>query len=197
MENQKILLLFGAIFALACLPFLVLYPSGEASAGLSQGFLSMLHPNRDFVLILLVGVWAVSIGRDAMLLLPLTFILLFAVAAMVQIEMNQYPLVPWFVLGAILAYALSLTLVDSRKFVVAVAVCSSMAFHVGMHAGQFLPEVADPLYFLLGQLLALTLMLAAAVCFAIAFLDDAIRIFNHMAGTSENRVLVTLRSWLF
>ncbi|MBY0355629.1 MAG: hypothetical protein K2Q12_07860, partial [Rickettsiales bacterium] len=109
----------------------------------------------------------------------------------------RYPQVPWFMLGAIMTYALSLTLVDSRKFVVAVAVNSSIAFHVGMHAGQALPSIADPLYFLLGQLLALSLMLAASVCFAIAFLDDAARLFNQMAGTSENRVLVTLRSWLF
>lgn len=197
MDNQKILLLFGAIFALACLPFLVIYPSGEASAGLSHGFLSLLELDRDFVLVVLVGLWSVSIGRDAILLQPLTFILLYAIAAMVQIEMEHYTMVPWFVLGAILAYALSLTLVDSRKFVVAVAVSSSVAFHVGMHAGQTLPNIADPLYFLLGQLLALSLVMASSVCFAIAFLDDIMRLFNRAVSASDNRVVATLRSWLF
>jgi hydrogenase/urease accessory protein HupE len=197
MENQKILLLFAALFALACLPFLVLYPSGEASAGLSHGFLSMLNVDKDFVLIVLVGIWATSIGRDAMVLLPLSFVLIYAIAAMVQVDMQRFPLVPWFMLGAIITYALSLTLVDSRKFVVAIAVGSSVAFHVGMHAGYRLLSIGDPLYFLLGQLLALSLMLAASVCFAIAFLDHAIMAFNRMAGTSDNRVLVTLRSWLF
>ncbi|MBY0356009.1 MAG: hypothetical protein K2Q12_09845, partial [Rickettsiales bacterium] len=98
MEQQKIVLLFGAIFALACLPFLVIYPSGEASAGLSHGFLSMLNFNRDFVLIVLVGVCAMSVGRDAMLILPLTFVLLYGVAAMVHIEVERYPQVPWFML---------------------------------------------------------------------------------------------------
>jgi hydrogenase/urease accessory protein HupE len=197
MDNQKILLLFGAIFALACLPFLVIYPSGEASAGLSHGFLSLLEADRDLLLVVVVGLWSVSIGRDAILLLPITFILLYAIAAMVQIEISRYPMVPWFVLGAILAYALSLTLVDSRKFVVAVAVSSSIAFHVGMHAGQALPTIADPLYFLLGQLLALSLMMSASVCFAIAFLDDFMRLFLRAASTSENRILATARSWLF
>lgn len=197
MDNRKFIFLFGAIFALACLPFVILYPSGEASAGLSHGFLSSLVPDLDFWLIVLVGFGAVSTGRDAMVLVPVTVVLLYAIAAMAQIDMARYPLVPWFLTGGILAYAAALTLVDSRKFVVAVAVSSSIAFHAGTQAGHAVSHTDDPLYFLLGQLLALSLVTAASVCFAMAFLENGLHFFNRAFLRTENRLLSVLRTWLF
>lgn len=196
MDNQKFFLLFGAIFALACLPFVILYPSGEASAGLSHGFLSVLVPDLDFFLITLVGIGAVMTGRDAMLLVPVSLVLLYAVAAMVQIDLARYPLVPWFLTGSFIAYAAILMLVDSRKFVVAMAISSSVAFHAGTSAGQTVSLTDDPLYYLLGQLLALSLVMAASVCFTMAFLESLLRFFRQVIITSEGRLFVAIRSWL-
>jgi hypothetical protein len=185
MENWKILLLLGTILFLACMPFLVIFPSGEVSASLGRGFLSIFDLRLNLLLVALVGLMAVLIGRDAMVLLPLSFILMFSVASMVQLNHKLYPHVYWFILGGLLIYTLTLLLVNTRAFVIGVTIST----------GAMVAEMEDPLYSLIGQIMALSLILATCICLSLTFSGASFESLKSYLQQTNNTVLVAVRSW--
>lgn len=160
MEFKRYTLVLAAIIMLAALPFLVVYPSGTASAGLSAGFLAVMDSTLLLLLVLPAGLAASYLRGDGRVILPLTFLVMFLIGAMLELDFILYPMVRLFILGAILVFGLSLSVVDSRAFLVSVLLGASVAFHLGGWGMHAIPTLASPLYFIIGQLLALVLVLA-------------------------------------
>jgi hydrogenase/urease accessory protein HupE len=166
--------LFIVLLTLAGLPFVVVHPSGPASAGLSAGFLELFprHPLR-LLLLAPLGAAACFLRNDARLILPLSFVLMYFIGALLEMNLALYPMVRLFLLGAILTFALALNLTKERTVMAIVLLCASLAYHLGGAAMQSLPELASPLYFIMGQMLALALVLALAFSLGVLLSGEA------------------------
>lgn len=162
MESKRAILLLIALLALLGIPFVVIYPSGSASAGLSQGFLGIMDNVARLLLVAPVGIAASCLRGDGRVVLPFSFLLMYLIGAMLGMDMAMYPMVRLFILGAILTFGLALSVADSRLFFVSVFLGASVAFHLGGMGMQDLPALASPLYFIIGQVLALVIVLATS-----------------------------------
>lgn len=165
--------------ALATLPFVLVHPSGPASAGLSAGFLGIMDHTLRLLLVVPVGMAASYLRGDERVVLPVCFLLMYLIGALLEMDFVLFPMVRLFILGAILVFGLALSVADSRMFLSSVFVGGSVAYHLGGYGMYALPQLASPLYFIIGQLLALVLVLA--ISFSIGLI-----IFSEFYGTGKS-----------
>ena len=172
MSNKRYSLILAAVLMLGAFPLLVLQPSGVASAGLSAGF---RLPLDSFLLLLLwagLGLWAALLPPEGVLILPLGFLLLVFIAALLCLGVEQFPLLRYFLLGAILSFALLVGMTQHKATILSMMLTSSFGFHYGLGLAAAMPKGAAPLYFLLGVMLALSTILAIAVAFGVTLFSD-------------------------
>lgn len=174
-DMKRYALAVATVLALAGLPVAVVHTSGSASAGLSAGFLEVMDNVLHLLLVLPVGLMASWLRADGRVILPLCFLLMYLIGGMMEMDFVLYPMVKLFILGAILVFGLALSVADSRVFLGSAFVSASVAYHLGGWGMKALPTLASPLYFLIGQFLAL--VLALAISFSIGML-----LFSEAAG---------------
>lgn len=172
MSNKRYIFILAAVLLLGAFPLLVLQPSGAASAGLSAGF---RLPLDAFPLLLLwsaLGLWAALLPTEGTLILPLGFLLLVFIASVLSLGVEHYPPLKYFLLGAILSFAFLVGLTRHKATILSMMITSSIGFHYGLRLAAAVPEGAAPLYFLLGVVLALAMILAIAVAFGVTLFSD-------------------------
>jgi len=172
MSSRRIILLFASIFCLGALPFLIVQPSGPASAGLSSGFTMPIEHIGHLFVLAAVGVMAAWVRHEAILLFPLSCVLLFVIGQFLYLDAAQFPKIYLFVFGAILLFALSVGLVQRKAALLGMALSASAGFHLGMFYIRQLPEIASPIFFTLGNILSLTLILATSVSFGLTLIGE-------------------------
>lgn len=156
-------LYFLAVFFFSAAPLAVIYPSASASAGLSLGFLHLFLDPAVMLLVIMVGLAASRWNQNAMVLLPVGFVLMYGAGALLCFDFAHYPLIHIFLLGTILIFGLGMSALKNRWHTGSYILAGSIGFQMGRHYQQELPNLADPLFFLIGSVLAIQLMLAASV----------------------------------
>lgn len=172
MSSQRFIMLTMVVFIIGALPFLIAQPTAALSAGLSLGFSAPLEHAALLMMIVVVGVTAALLPRDGLLLLPIAFTLMIMVGGALVLDVAQYPFLRYFILGAILCMGLLVGIAREKLTVLTLLILASLGFHLGGFFMQSLPSIASPMYFLLGVLLSLGMVLAIAVAFGVTLFGD-------------------------
>lgn len=172
MSSQRFIMLTMVVFIIGALPFLIAQPTAALSAGLSLGFSAPLEHAALLMMIVVVGIAAALLPRDGLLLLPIAFTLMIMVGGALVLDVIQYPFLRYFILGAILCMGLLVGIAREKLTVLTLLILASLGFHLGGFFMQALPSIASPMYFLLGVLLSLGMVLAIAVAFGVTLFGD-------------------------
>jgi hydrogenase/urease accessory protein HupE len=176
MGNKIFPILFIVIFFLAVTPLVLLYPSGSARIGLSIGFMHILNQPIHLTIIVLIGLAGSTLRHDALLMLPISFLLMFTIGSFTMIDAHTYPLREQFLLGAILLFGFTVNVCQSKHFFMIAVFSSTIAFQLGSHyMAQFHSDVPQ-LHFLLGELFLIALLLCASSSLGYAIRGEIPRI---------------------
>lgn len=172
MSSRRFIVLAIGLFLLGALPFLILQPTAAASAGLSLGFSAPLDHIFVIILLFIGGLLCALLPRDGMALIPLAFTLMIMLGGMLVLDVNQYPGIRYFVLGAVLCLGLLVGIIRQKLTLLAILLLASLGFHLGGFYMETVPTIASPMYFLLGVLLSLSMLLAISVAFGVTLVGD-------------------------
>lgn len=192
MSSKRFILFMVTVFLLGAFPFLVVQPTGAASAGLSAGFTAPLDYIPKLVLLLLLGVWSSILPKEGIIIMPLGFLVMVLIGSALTLEVSRYPGLFQFILGAILCFGLMVGMARSKITVVSVLISASFGFHYGMNYLNMVPAIASPLYYLLGLMIALALILSIAVAFGMTLLGDHEQWWRKLQDSPRLRFM---RSW--
>jgi urease accessory protein len=172
MSSQRFILFTVILFLVGALPFMIAQPTAAASAGLSLGFSAPLEHWPVLVLLMLVGLCAALLPRDGLLLLPIAFTMMIMVGGMLRFDAGLYPSLRYFILGAILCMSLLVGIARQKLTILNIMILASLGFHLGGFYLAHIPTIASPIYFLLGVLLSLSMVLAISVAFGVTVFGD-------------------------
>lgn len=172
MSSRRFILLAIALFLLGALPFLILQPTAAASAGLSLGFSAPLEHLAVVGLLFGAGLLCALLPRDGLVLMPLAFTLMIMLGGMLALDVAQFPTIRYFVLGAVLCLSLLVGIIRQKLTLLAILLLASLGFHLGGFYMERVPAIASPMYYLLGTLLSLSMLLAISVAFGVTLLGD-------------------------
>ncbi len=172
MSSQRFIIVTMVLFIVGALPFLIVQPSAAASAGLSLGFSAPLEHASMLTLLVLVGITAALLPRDGLLLMPIAFTLMIMVGGALSLDVSDYPALRYFILGAILCMGLLVGIAREKLTVLTLLILASLGFHLGGFYMQAVPSIATPMYYLMGVLLSLGMILAISVAFGITLFGD-------------------------
>ena len=172
MSSQRFIVMTMVLFILGALPFLIAAPTAAASAGLSLGFSAPLEHAAMLVMLVIVGICAALLPRDGLILLPVAFTLMIMVGGALALDVAHYPALRYFILGAILCMGLLVGIAREKLTVLTLLILASLGFHLGGFYMQSIPSIATPMYFLMGVLLSLGMVLAISVAFGITLFGD-------------------------
>ena len=161
-----------ALFIAGALPFLIAQPTAAASAGLSLGFSAPLNHPAVLVLLLLAGFFCALLPRDGLAMVPLAYVLMLMVGGMLVLDVHLFPGMRFFILGAVLCLSLLVGMARQKINVLAILVMASIGFHLGGMYLSTMPAIASPMYFLLGVLMSLGMILGISVAFSVTLLGD-------------------------
>ena len=179
MNSRRFAGIFLAIFLLGALPLLLVQPTGSGSAGLSAGFTAPLTIF-NLIIFLIIGMWGTWLGKESTTMLPITFLTMIGIAGLLSLDPHQLPYLRIFIFAAILVFALSIAVSYSRAFILSASITSSLAFHIGTHFMTEVPDIASPLYYLLGLLISTSLILATGLSLGLTLSDEFSRIKDKM-----------------
>lgn len=172
MSSQRFIVMTMVLFILGALPFLIVQPSAAASAGLSLGFSAPLEHMGMLALLVVIGACAALLPRDGLLLMPIAFTLMIMVGGALVMDVAHYPALRYFILGAILCIGLLVGIAREKLTVLTLLILASLGFHLGGFYMQFVPAIATPMYYLMGVLLSLGMVLAISVAFGMTLIGD-------------------------
>lgn len=172
MSSRRFILLAIGLFMLGALPFLILQPTAAASAGLSLGFSGPLSHLGVIAVLFAAGLLSALLPRDGLVLMPLAFTLMIMLGGMLTFDISQFPPIRYFVLGAVLCVSLLVGITRQKLTLLAVLLLASLGFHLGGFYMQQVPAIAAPMYYLLGVLLSLSMILAISVAFGVTLFGD-------------------------
>ncbi len=172
MTSQRFLVMTMVLFILGALPFLIVQPTAAASAGLSLGFSAPLEHASMLALLVVAGFAAALLPRDGLMLMPIAFTLMIMVGGVLALDVAQDPALRYFILGAILCMGLLVGIAREKLTVLTLLVLASLGFHLGGFYMQSVPALATPMYYLMGVLLSLGMVLAIAVAFGVTLIGD-------------------------
>lgn len=157
---------------IALLMVLGLQPTESARAGLSLGFTAPLEHPMMLVMLALVGISSALLPREGLLLLPISFTLMLLVGGAIMLNIGLYPALQYFILGAILCEALLVGIADEKLTVLMLLILASLGFQLGGFYMVQVPSIAAPMYYLIGVLVSLSMVLAIAVAFGVTLIGD-------------------------
>ncbi len=163
MNLRTFTVLFAVILLLGTAPVFFVEPSGTASAGLASGFAIPMENIYHVFALVTIGLLAAWLGREAMLVLPLAAMLMLAIGAMMQIDDHQFTAVRMFIVGSIILFSLSVSLLRHKAFLLSIPPIALWAYFAGNSYIANVPTITTPLYFLMGMVINASLMLAIGV----------------------------------
>ena len=172
MSSRKFMLVALALFVLGALPILIVQPTAAASAGLTHGFGAPFEHIPVMLLLLGAGLLCALLPRDGLAMIPLAFTLMIVIGGMLTMDLHAFPEMRLFILGAIICLCLLVGIAQHKLTILAMLIVASLGFHLGGFYMTQLPAIASPMYFLLGVLLSLSMMLAISVAFSVTLMGD-------------------------
>lgn len=164
MSGTRFTLIFSIIFALGALPLILVQSLGAASAGLSTGMMLPLSNPGHMLLFLAVGLLASQMSVKSYLMLPAAFLLMMSIGMFTDFTTEDVPLSKLLILGAILCYGVIAHNMSLSAFILSTLFSSIIAFTLGAEYAAIIPNIALPLYFLLGVLLSTSFILMGGLC---------------------------------
>jgi len=171
MNVRVFAVLFAAIFLVAAGPMLLVQPSALASAGLAAGFALPMTNVCHVMVLTVIGLLAAWLGHEAIVILPLSALLMLCIGAMMHIDDRQFHAVHDFMAGAILLFALSISLLR-RKIFLSVPPIALWVYFAGGDYMQNVPSITTPLYLLLGALVSAALIMAIGVSLGVTLTES-------------------------
>lgn len=168
------------LLILGALPILVAQPNAAASAGLSLGFSAPFEQVGVLLLLLATGLLSAFLPRNGLILIPLAFTLMIMVGGTLQLDLHQFTHLPFFILGAILCLCLLVGMAQQKVNLLMMLVIASLGFQLGGFYMAQLPPIAAPMYYLLGVLLSLSMILGIAVAFGVTLMGDHHAVWNRL-----------------
>ena len=172
MTSKRFIAIFASIFLLGALPLVMQQPNGASSAGLSHGFTFPIEHLAHLAVFCVLGVFASFLRGLALTLVPLSFVLMYVVGITLKLDEQRYELLPMFMLGAVLLFALCVSLARRRSHLIGIVIAASAGFHFGRYYGATIPPIASPLYFLMGNIIAFALIFATSISFGLTMRHD-------------------------
>jgi urease accessory protein len=172
MNKHVFAVLFAAILVIGGAPVLIVQPSGLASAGLASGFMLPVANLYHIVFFVSLGIFAAWLGREATSLLPLCILLMLVIGGMMEIGDRDFPAIREFIVGAIILFALGISLIRNKSFLIAILPTAIGAYVIGERYMASLPSVTSPLYFLVGSVLCAGLLIAIGVSMGITLTES-------------------------
>ncbi len=161
------------VFMLIALPFVLVQASGVSSAGLSAGFRMPLEQLWLLTICLIVGVCAAWLEDDGYLIAPFSCLMAAMGGASLHVYLTKDGMAISLVMISLVALIACLKLCTSRGCTLAVIISGTVGFHLGRYVMVAMPDVAAPLFYLLGVMLAMALSLAIASAFGLTLRGEA------------------------
>lgn len=172
MSSRQFIVAAAALFLLGALPFLILQPTAAASAGLSLGFSAPFATIPILILVILCGFGSALMSREGLIQIGLIFTLMLLLGGLLMLDRGAFPFVRYFLLGTVLCVGLLVGVTRQKFTLLVLLVLASVGFHLGsFYLGQ-VPPIAAPMYYLLGVLMSLSLVLAISIAFGITLFSD-------------------------
>lgn len=172
MSSRRFIVFAAAIFIMGALPFLIVQPTAASSAGLSLGFSAPFVNWWVMALVVLAGLAAALLPREGLVQAGLVFTLMMMIGGMLMLDFKTYPFVRYFVLGGIFCIGLLVGITRQKFTLLALMLLASLGFHLGGFYLAQVPSIAAPVFYLLGVLLSLSLVLAISIAFGITLFGD-------------------------
>ncbi len=168
--GRKIAVGLAVLVVATMVPLVLLQHSGIASAGLSRGVAAPMENTYHLLLFLTIGLWGAWLGRESIVLLPFAALLMLGLGVVVHTPDMQSEWRNGLIVTVVQFYALTLGVMNRRYFLLGAALLGSMCFWVGGQYVPMRPEIAPPLYYLLGIALCGLLMTAIGAAIGMAIL---------------------------
>ncbi len=171
MNVRVLAALFLLVFLLGTIPALPMQMTGAANAGLSAGFMTPIADFYHIVALVGIGLLASWMGEEAMLLIPLCAVLMMAIGCMIQIDDHTFHAVHGFIAGAILLFALSVSMLRNKMHLLSVPPVAVWVYFTGNHYMNDIPSITTPLYCLLGIMISSTLLIMIGISLGVTLAD--------------------------
>jgi hydrogenase/urease accessory protein HupE len=168
----RLLVMLGGVALAITLPMALLQMSSVASAALVEGFRLPLDSAWMMAGLLMLGLVCSALPQHGFMLTPLAFVLMLMVGACFWLGAEHYVLLPLFCAGGMVVFAMIVAVNQSRSNVAMLLLAAVWGMHAGGHVVAAVPAGTAPLPFVLGMMLACTLMLAIATAFGLTLLGD-------------------------
>lgn len=172
MSSRTFIFFFLSIFCLGAMPIAIIQPTGIASEGLNAGFVMPLEQPVFAILCVIAGLLASLIGRNSHIYMSISLLAMLVVGHVINYDVKQFSLVPYIILSSILLLILIAGVTVKRAELLGILIAASLGFQLGMHSMFIVSDTASALYFLLGILLSVTMLLATSISLGMALLSE-------------------------
>jgi hydrogenase/urease accessory protein HupE len=117
----------------------------------------------------LVSAWA---GDEIIIVLPLGMLLMLTIGALTQVPVPLYPAVQYFIAGAIILFALCVSMLRNKSYLLYVLPVAAWSYFAGGSFMQDVPSITTPLFFMIGIVVSTALILAIGVALGITLTEN-------------------------
>jgi urease accessory protein len=178
MSSARLSAILAGLFIFGALPLLFIHPAGSAGVGLSAGFLHPLESVFHIFVFLCVGFQAAKLGREAMSMLPLSFVLMLGIGLMTEVGLSHFAFGHMLIFAVIMLFAMAVSLGYTRAFMVCASVTSAFAFYIGAGYASYLPDIASATYYLMGLCVSTGLVVGAGLSASLTLAGNTGRAFR-------------------
>lgn len=169
MTSARFAAIFAAIFFLGALPLVLVQSLGGAGAGLSAGLVLPLSHPWHILMFFAVGILASQLGSQSSVMLPTAFLTMLALGVFLTLDYREIPAAKFLILLAIVCFGVVANRSSLRAFLLSTLITAGTGFTLGSGYAATLPDIASPLYYLLGILVATCFMLVGGLCLGLSF----------------------------
>jgi hydrogenase/urease accessory protein HupE len=194
MSGKKFILFFLGIFILGALPIVIMQPTGSASAGLSAGFTLPFEQPWIVFFVALMGLIVALVGKDALITLPICLLSMLVAGHMLGLNPLHYAAAPYILLGSTLLVAFVAGVMVRKAELFGLLIAVSIGFQLGWHTIRGVPDIASPLYFLIGIMLGTLLVLAVSISLGLTLVSDESKLGRYLRESARFQGMRTLFS---
>ena len=158
MKNRLLPLLALPVTMLACIPNAGAHSMGAEGAGFITGLAHPFMGLDHFLAMLAVGIWAAQTGGSAVWRLPLSFVVMMAVAALISANGFSLPALEPFIAGSVMLLGLMVVFAIRLPINFSMLLVGLFAVFHGYAHGLEMPQASSAILYGSGFVLATTLL---------------------------------------
>lgn len=169
MNRHVLAALFFVGFLLFSVALMLAQHSGVANASLTAGFIPPLENTVHCICLLSIGALSAWLAGEMIVLLPICGLLMLMLGGLSDVDLAYFPQLRAFTVGAILLFALAMSMMRRKPAVLFVVPVAAWAYFTGNNYMAQLPDGVQPLYFMLGATVSAALLIAIGEALAVTF----------------------------